>query len=148
MGIPQWIPTQYFSTKVFLNLNIQWKYWESQSTETALKSINTIESRKKMALLLLFNDYGGGCSKLLDKANERKITVGRLCYLFVEIYQAINHPTGLKEFEFVISGVCYCDCYCGCLDEIYGACVERKECAPYYVSLHYLQFTLCHFTAL
>ena len=96
----------------------------------ASKSINTIESRQKMTLLLLCNDLRGSCSKVLDKANERKMTVGRLCYLFVEIYHAINHPAGLKELEFVLSRDCYCDCYCDCLDRIFGACVERKECPP------------------
>ena len=74
----------------------------------------------------MYNDFGGGCPQLLDKANEREITVGRLCYLFVELYQAVNHRTGLKELELVMRGACYCDCQI----ETFGACVERKECAP------------------
>lgn len=79
-----------------------------------------------MTLLLLCNDLRGSCSKVLDKANERKMTVGRLCYLFTKLYQAVNHPTGFKELEFVIRG----DFYRDCLIERSGACMERKECAP------------------
>ena len=38
-----------------------------------------------MALLLLYNNFGGGYLHLLEKTNEREMTVGRICYLFVEI---------------------------------------------------------------
>ena len=89
------------------------------------KCTANIESIQKMVLLLLYNDFEGGCSQLSDQANEREMTVGRLCYLFTKLYQAVNHPTGFKELEFVIRG----DFYRDCLIERSGACMERKECA-------------------
>ena len=62
-------------------------------------------------------------SQLLDKANKRAITVGRLCYLFVETCKTINHLTGLKELEIVMRR----DCDCDCLDEMFGACVHHRR---------------------
>ena len=54
------------------------------------------------------------------------MAVGRFCCLFVEIYQTINHPTGLKELESVMRW----DCDDDCLDDAFGACgYHERTCS-------------------
>ena len=46
-----------------------------------------------------------------------------MVYLFVDLYQTINHPAGLKELEFLIRQ----DCDCDCLEKIFGVCMHHER---------------------